>query len=196
LERDEKLQKILENLDKQHEAVRKNMVLLVEERARYLADQAREELARLRKDGGEEVVDDVGRRKEVEKAVESIVQKVKTAAQRDARPEDYEIRSGRRESNTGIVVPVVGGGGGDVEMGGVDTTDYSSSRRSIAIREQLSRDLKGMVDRGVAEMEAYDVHAESVNKYYRQALERGRVRYGQTAGSPSAPGTSGSGRNR
>jgi hypothetical protein len=85
----------------------------------------------------------------------------------------------------------------DIEMGGTETN--ARVRTSRAIRKELSRSLKEIVDRAVGEMEAYDRHCEETTNVYRQALNRRMSRDGgqplftgsMSMGGSGAPGLGG-----
>lgn len=166
----------------QHEAVRRNMLGLVEKRAESLARKAREELAALRGEGiNEEVGLDRAQDEEVKKSIEEMIQRLRVPVRKDAEAGEYEVQAGNMELRNAPSTR----GGDDMHKSGTDSpvVPEPKARTATAIRAELSWELRNLVDRAVSEMEAYEAHATSVSSHYKQAMERRTTRFGGTMGS-------------
>lgn len=115
------------------------------------------------------------RREESRQSREEMLKRVRVKAREGAKAEDYEVNPGSLEFR-GAPLDVTGHG--DVEMSGM-----GSSRSAATIRQELSLQLRDLVDRGVAELEAYDNHAAESTNMYKQALKRREERRGSTSTS-------------
>ena len=164
------------------------MLSLAQQHAEKLVARARKELDALERGSedtliSEEEVETPGekaRKELVKKEVAETMQRLKTPARKDAKSEDYELKPGALEVKISAV-PV--SGDGNVEMGGMNNGP-SKRRTAAVIREELSRNLRDLVDHSTEEMEIYDAHSLGVYNHYKQALER---RNSKTAAPPSAP---------
>ena len=150
------------------------MMFLIEKRGEDLVAGAREELARLEEDGVDEGEgwegNGVGREE-----LDEMIKRIRVPRRADAKGEEYEVKEGdfaikpaERLTMGDTSLPVTDDG--DVQMGGMH--DSPRARNATQIRLELSRDLRELVERGVREMEAYDVHAQETTKVYKDALER------------------------
>ena len=162
----------------QHEAVRRNMLGLVEKRAETLAKKAREEIAALNAGPAEEDFVGESRDAETKKEIEAMLKRIRVPAKKDAQVREYEVKPGNFEFKA------ISAGDGDedgVQMSGMEESLFVPERNvrtAAMITKELSWELRNLVDRAVAEMEAYDRHAEGVSLHYKQALERRTVRTG------------------
>jgi hypothetical protein len=173
------LERILENLDKQHQAVRRNMIYLLERRGEALVKKAKEELAELEKRERGQHERDPERDKEMQKELRSMIERLKVPASKDAKEGEYEVKVGDDTFQYMDSRPVIREDQ-DVEMDGTGIT-VLKPRTSRTIREDLAHELRDLVMRGVSEMEAYDAHAEETTRKYKQALERRKERNRSTA---------------
>jgi hypothetical protein len=165
---EEKLNRILQELDAQHEAVRHNMLRLLIARSKVLTQKARVELAGL-EEGSEDWIEDEGRerrKEEVKKSREEMLRRARLKAQRGAKTEDYVVKPGNAGFRDDVPEKTIMDVG--VEVGGV----APSSRTAAEIRAKLSTALQDLVNRGVKELEAYDNHAAQSIRMYKQALGR------------------------
>ncbi|RDL38212.1 uncharacterized protein BP5553_02552 [Venustampulla echinocandica] len=174
LDQPQQLQKIIENLQAQQDVVRKNMLFLIQQRADNLASKAREELEVLERCKGDEISPLHGEDKEVNerqnKEIDNMFRRLKVLAKRDAKSEDYEAKPDTFNPNKQHPAIHPPAGDGNVEMGGMDNAP--KPRTAKAVRDELSRNMRELVDRGTQELEGYDRHAQGILNHYRQSLER------------------------
>jgi hypothetical protein len=148
------------------------MMLLVQQRAETLVATAKKELVELGEES-EETEEERAEREQERRSVAEVLELMRKPARKDANPNDYIAKITTTGNPTPAPVP---GADGNVEMGGAETK--ARPRTSRAIRKELSRALKEVVDRAVGEMEAYDRHCEETTNVYRQALNRRMPRDG------------------
>jgi hypothetical protein len=148
------------------------MMFLVQQRVETLVATAKKELADLGEES-EETEEEKVEREQERKSVSEVLELMRKPARKDANPNDYMVKI----TTTGNPAPAPApSADGDVEMGGTEIN--ARPRTSRAIRKELSRALKEVVDRAVGEMEAYDRHCEETTNVYRQALNRRMSRDG------------------
>lgn len=87
-------------------------------------------------------------------------------AREGAKGKDYEVKPGFPEFKD---APAAVTTDRDVAVSG---TGMEPSRPGAFIREELPLQMRQLVDRGVAELEAYDKHAAESANNYKQALKR------------------------
>jgi hypothetical protein len=155
------------------------MVALLRARGKDLVRRAEDELAGLEDAvgdyGGERESEEVKKtREENRRSRNEMLRRVRSKAREGAKAEDYQVRPGNVDFKDRIPAPATGNG--DVEISGM-----GPSRSAAAIRQELSLQLRDLVDRGVAELEAYDNHAAASTNMYKQALERQNQRRRSTS---------------
>jgi len=175
LDQTEKLQKIIENLNKQQDIVRANIATLYKQRADDLRSKAKEALESM--PPYEEDPVQLAKR---EADLEAIIQGMKLRA---VKGENYEFRiSDKRSDNTNKP-------DGDVEMGGMDTNNRPTTAKQI--RQALARELRDIVDESVKQLKLYDTHCAQTLRPYQDALDR-RIARGEARPTPirtaSGPG--------
>lgn len=164
------------------------MLSLAQQHADKLVARARKELDALERGSEDTLIfeeegetpEENAKKELLKKEVAETMQRLKIPARKDAKSEEYELKPGSLEVKTPSA-PI--SGDGDVEMGGMNNGP-SKRRTATVIREELSRNLKDLVDQSAKEMEAYDTHSLGVYNHYKQALER---RNSKTAAPLSAP---------
>ena len=173
---EEKITRILQNLNKQHDAVRRKIAAMLQARGKELLQKAEEELAGLGENGevGGENGEARRKRDDIRRAKEQMLKKVRVKAREGSTSEDYEIKPS--EPDLKASNPALGASCGDVAISGV-----GYFRSAATIRQELSHALRDLVDRGVAELEAYDSHAAQSTSIYEQALKRREERRGSTS---------------
>jgi hypothetical protein len=160
----EKLEKIVENLDRQHGAVKKNMLFLIEKRAEDLVKKAKSELAAI---GDTEVPHQ--QNVQAKQDIRSMIRRARVPMKEDADPGAYEIKADTFQTPEPSLLT---SDDQDVEM--ADATPHTQS----SIRAQVTLELRDLVMRGASEMERYETHAYETTKKYREALERRKGRAG------------------
>jgi hypothetical protein len=163
---------VIENLEKQQDAVKKNMLFLIERRAENLVKKVKEELSSLQE---EMLPREISAQKRQD--IQNVIRRARVEVKKDAVPGAYEIRNGTfkdSEANLSILEDQ------DVKMGHVEP------RTQASIRADLTYELRDLVMRGASEMEAYEAHAEETGKIYKQMLQRRKGRAGHST-FPSGP---------
>jgi hypothetical protein len=161
------------------------MMFLVQQRAETLVAAAKTELAQLEEES-DQTEEERAEKEQERKSVAEMLDRIRKPARKDANPDDYMSKIGTTTYTSNPAPAPALGTDGDVKMGGTETN--ARPRTSRAIRKELSRALKEVVDRAVGEMEAYDRHCEETTNVYRQALNR---RMSRDGGLPlSTAGTS------
>ena len=161
------------------------MVGLLLARGKELTERAQERLEILDADFGSSDGSDAEsesvemRRKRIEERSSraEMLRRVRVKAREGARGEEYEIKAGNLEFRDAVSAP--GTSNGDVWMSDIGPILSSD------IRQELSLQLRDLVDLGVAELEAYDNHAAESTNMYKQALKRREERRGSTSTSNS-----------
>jgi hypothetical protein len=180
----EKLLKIIENLPAQQDAVKRNMLALVQQHADNLVARAREELDALEgaSDGAMEFEDgeDQAKKESMKNEISSMMARLKAPMKGDAKSKDYELKPGAPELQTPTTRK---NSGGDTEMGG---TSAAPRRTATVIRAELAKNLRELVDSSVKDLEANDVHAKGVLAHYKQNYERKTGKPAPTP-APAAP---------
>lgn len=164
--RDEKLRRILDNLDKQHDAVRRNMAALALMEKERILEELKDRLKEEQLEGVESEWVRVGEEEEDE-----ILRRMKMTRDDVAGPGVYD------EENWKLAWAGAGSGSGgmeDVQMGGMSTP----RARATQLREEANLKLRELVVNTEEEIKAYNAHAESTCEFYRKALQRGADREG------------------
>lgn len=173
-DRDEKLKRILADLDKHHDAVRRNMIYLVGVQKEKLLSDAREAMRNEEQleqtqslDEGEDqgLLDDP-------QDVEDLLESLRVPARKDTDGKEYEYEDGDFNSPSGRASGKGVDAEGDAAMGGMS----NSKPAPATIRGELTRALQELVTRTAADMEDYDRHAENTKNYYQAALQRSAAR--------------------
>ncbi|KAF4631784.1 hypothetical protein G7Y89_g6349 [Cudoniella acicularis] len=182
LDQTEKLQKILENLRSQQDAVRLNMLFLAQQEAENAVTRAREELDALERKDEEGSSDyDVERETEIDaeerrkrdamkKDVEAMLWRMKTPRRENANSGDYEMKPDEFDIQKSHQPSPGGNQSAGVQKGGTRAT--SKPRTATYIREELSQYLRYLVNETSVEMEAYDAHGKQFASTYEHALGR------------------------
>jgi hypothetical protein len=153
------------------------MMFLVQQRAETLVANANKELAGLGEES-EETEEEREERQREKRSVAEMIERIRKPARKDSRLEDYESKPNTTSYTSNPTPAPAPSAGGDIQMGGTETSAPRRPRTSRAIRKGLSRALKEVVDNSVNELEAYDRHCEVTTNVYRQALNRRMSRDG------------------
>lgn len=137
------------------------MVFLIEQQAKNLVARAQAELDSLREAGVEEEWEAPQVRRQ---EMQEMMRRVRAKVREGAKGEEYEFKKGDFDKQEEA------GGNADVAMGGMG--DVPGRRNAARIRYEIGRDLRELVEKGVREMEVYDVHTAETMKVYKEALER------------------------
>ena len=180
-DRDEKLRRILENLGKHQDAVRRNMIYLVTMQKEKLLSDAREALERENaRDGSSNAeAGHANRDPELEQDIKELLESLKEPAVRGTSGKEYEYEDGDFDVPSKGDVEGVRDADGDAAMGGMDGA--TSNRRNI--HHELNSALQELVLGTAGQLELYDRHAETTKDYYRRALERHNAREGLGTGA-------------
>ncbi|CZR53739.1 uncharacterized protein PAC_03619 [Phialocephala subalpina] len=190
MDQPEKLKKIIENVTIQQKRVRGNMMFLVEQRAKRLASKAKETVEAAESD--DEDAADNEKEKAKQKSIDACFAAMRVPAKKGARSEDFEYRAG----NTTTMGTARGSDGEnrDIEMSGTEETlrsplngDVNNELTQTQVLTALSKEMRDLVERGTAEMQAYDGHAKQVIAHYQQALDRRTGRKGSAQVSVASP---------
>lgn len=169
----EKLERIVEHLDKQHDAVKKNMLTLIKKRVDYLIERAETELPIL-----EEATSSLEKNAQTQQDIRSMIRRAKAAPKTDAAPGTYEVKESTfADSEPDLSVS----DNQDLEMSIVEP------RTQTSVRAELIHALRDLVMRGATELEDYEAHAEKAAKEYKDALDRRQARSGSTSGLTRVP---------
>lgn len=169
----EKLERIVEHLDKQHDAVKKNMLTLIRKRADYLIERAETELPIL-----EEATPSLEKNAQTQQDIRSMIRRAKAAPKIDATPSIYEVKESTfADSEPDLSVF----DNQDAEMSSVEP------RTQASVRAELIHALRDLVMRGATELEDYETHAEKAAKEYKDALDRRQARSGSTSSLTRVP---------
>jgi hypothetical protein len=182
--------KIIQNLERQHNAVRQNMMGLFHARSKELVRAAEREIASLEVEAGQsdgrDREEEEKETEEIQRSLHEMVQRLRVTAREGAKAEDYQLKPGHPEFNLTIPGPS-SSRKSDVEMSGMGPTPI---RSSAAIRKELSVQLRDLVEQGTAELKAYDKHAAETLNIYKASLERRQGRRGSAAsGAVQSPVT-------
>ena len=193
-DRDEKLKRILGNLDKHHNAVRRNMIRLVALQKEKLVADARE-LLRIEEQNVQflsATTEAGGASDDDELEIEKLVRNLRRPKNIGSRGREYEYRE-RHFSKVSSDTPLgAADAGGDITMGGMGATE---SKVSTTVQEELNTALQELALRAASEMESYDKHAESTKDYYRRALQRNAARMGSDKDAMTTTGGDAAGAN-
>lgn len=200
-DRDEKLKRILENLDKHHTAVRGKMMRLVALQKEKLLANARE-LLRIEEQNQQflgATAGTGGLSDDYQQEIDEVMRNLRRPKIIGSRGREYEYR----ERDFSTVSPESPAGAtdaaGDTPMGGMSATE---PKPSTTVQQELNTALQELALQAASEMEAYDKHAESTKDYYRRALQRNAARMGSdlhatiTSGGNVAAADMPSGRGR
>lgn len=103
-----------------------------------------------------------------EKAVADMVQRMRGPS----KVYEERLRIEDKEKKRSNANPEFGLGAGDLEMSGMDTSPPSNSSTARILYQNLSKDLKSLVDTGTSQLENYDAHSKQVLSFYQSALDR------------------------
>lgn len=154
------------------------MLGLLEARSRELEQIADEELARLGDDTDEAArveaeEREIQSRRSREEMMRRVKFKPKEGANKvelyEAKPRDGTFTNGPPNAEQHWT--------GGITLGGMDQRPRSR-RTAYDIRTALAQELVSLVERGVYELQAYDIHAAQSKELYKQALERRKGRLG------------------
>lgn len=167
------------------------MLFLIQQRANKLSKKANEEIEAIERANDENGISPISAedkefKERQRKEINNMFLRVKAPSKNDARNEDYQVKPDTFNLNKQYAVISPSADSGDVEMSGMDNPP--KLRTAKAVRDELNRNMKELVDRGTQELEGYDAHAQASLQHYRQALER---RTGRPA-PPLQPGYPGS----
>lgn len=180
-DRDEKLRRILEDLSKHQDAVRRNMMYLVTVQKEKLLSDARHALERENAgDGSPNPETGLAKRDfELQQDIKELLESLKEPAVRGTSGKEYEYEDGDFDfpKNGNVEGPI--DADGDAAMGGMDGN--TPQKRNIYY--ELNSALQDLVMGTAAQIEMYDKHAETTKDYYRRALERHNAREGLGAGT-------------
>lgn len=190
---EDKLTLKIAGLEKQHEAVRKNMLAKIQTRGDEMIKNAEAEIESLGMNGVEdenEGEEGTENRHAGWKETQELIERLKSPMKEGAKASDYEEKIGRW-SWTGKPEPKNLSGRdrrGDMNM------DRRNRRTVKVIRRELSSALKDIIEEGLKEMAKYDKHAADTLAYYDNALKKERARFGRepparNARSPTSSAT-------
>lgn len=167
LDSTEKLRKIIENVKSQQNVVKSNIMSIFEQQADALSDTARRKADRIADDSGL-CGDDPLEHVKQEKAVADMVQRMRGSSKLyEERVRAEEKQKSRRKS-----LPEFGLDASEVEMSGINTTLPSNPNTARKVYQDLSKDLRALVDTGTSQLENYDTHSKQVVSFYQSALDR------------------------
>ncbi len=186
-DRDEKLRRILEDLDKHQDAVRRNMAYLATLQKEKLLSDAREALEKekFREDSLSAEPGHARHDPELEQDIKELLESLKKPAVKGTSGKEYEYEDGDFDNPGKHAVEGVVDAEGDAQMGG---TDGGASRKRN-IQHELSTAIQDLVLGTASQIEMYDRHAETTKDYYRRALERHNAREGMVSGTTAAAAT-------
>jgi hypothetical protein len=180
-DRDEKLRRILEDLDKHQDAVRRNMMYLVTLQKEKLLSDAKEALesenARYGSSSAE--IGHVNRKPELQQDIKELLDSLKEPAVKGTSGKEYQYEDGDFDVPSKGDVEGVKDAEGDATMSGMD----GAASRKRNIHHELNSAIRDLALGTAAQIEMYDKHAETTKDYYRRALERHNAREGLGAGS-------------
>jgi hypothetical protein len=181
-DRDEKLRRILEDLDKHQDAVRRNMMYLATlQKEKLLSDALERERARDKSSDLESVHTSYD--PELEQDIKQLLESLKEPAVRGTSGKEYEYEDGDFDEPPKDAPGGVTDSEGDAPMGGMDHA--TSHKRNIHL--ELNAAIRDLVVGTASQIEMYDRHAETTKDYYRRALERHNLREGIVSGITAAP---------
>lgn len=140
---------------------------IFEQQADALSDTARRKADRIADDSGL-CGDDPLEHVKQEKAVADMVQRMRGSSKLyEERVRAEEKQKSRRKS-----LPEFGLDASEVEMSGINTTLPSNPNTARKVYQDLSKDLRALVDTGTSQLENYDTHSKQVVSFYQSALDR------------------------
>lgn len=169
--REEKLNTIISNLDKHHDAVRRNMLLLFHTQRVQILKEAEEAISqRLPSDAHQ--FNDETENSIIESEAEQLLAKLRAVVPAGANPDKYEIK----EVPT-LLRDILASDRASIQRG-----EHKAPLRDLttidAIREETSWRLHSLMQQSSQELEAQEKRSREARKYYEDALERGKRQEG------------------
>lgn len=168
--REERLNRSLAILDKQHDAVRRNMMCIALSQKERIIEDARRVL---QEDGfdGSHVMSNVRAVSDAEE--EAIIKRMRNPARKNAKPGHYEYKGGSTVTEGRQI------GQTCVDM---DTADIEDESRARAIHLEAADRVRTLVTGTASNLEGYDTIAKETKDVYLKALDRERTRAKSTDG--------------
>jgi hypothetical protein len=186
----EKFQKTIENLKRQQDVVRQNMVFLTKQRAEYVQVRARDEIRRLEelstpKEFEREEAEERARTEKLRNVHKrSLMARLSAPLKPDAKPEDLLIDLRLLNSiDPDTATSGVEDGLNDTELSG---TTFTKRTPSI-IREEAGKELQEIITLTTCELEGYDIHCKHVLSRYQAVLESQMSTNSEVSGTMAPP---------
>jgi hypothetical protein len=185
-----KLQKTIENLKRQQDVVRQNMIFLTKQRVEYVQARAQDAIRQL-----EDILtpenlekmeaEEMARIEKLRKAHKrNLMARLSAPLKHDAKPEDLLINTRQLNSNEPSAdTSCVDDGLNDTDM--IGTT--STRRTPSIIREEAGQELQDVIALTTRELDGYDIHCQHVLSRYQAALERRTSTSGETLATMPPP---------
>jgi len=163
-DREEKLLRILENLDKQHVAVKKNMVFMIERQKEIILQEAEE--ASKTEEAKERYAKDEPR---IQREVDDVIARLRTQLKKPALPPKKASLDANVEMTGTSVDALI-----STPTTSTSTPASDGRRGSTSLQEGGTSSLRALVEKGVRNLKGYNEHMERTKDFYRKALERQR----------------------
>ncbi|RDW88103.1 hypothetical protein BP6252_00135 [Coleophoma cylindrospora] len=181
---EDKLKLTIASLERQHEAARKNMLILIENQGLDMIKTYEAEIKTLNASGFEDEDEEIARENwhAKWKETQELIGRLETPMKEGTRAGDYEEKIGQwswakkpdPEERRGKDRER------DVNM------DRRNRRTTKVVKAEMSAALRELIEDGLKEMARYDRHAAETLDYYDNALKKERARFGKEPPSKDA----------
>ncbi|RDW95318.1 hypothetical protein BP5796_01081 [Coleophoma crateriformis] len=192
---EDKLTLTIASLEKQHEAVRKNMLVLIENQGAELIKTYEAEIEKLKASGFEDEDEETARENWHArwKETQELIDRLETPMKEGTKAGDYEEKIGHWSWAKKPDPEERCGKDREWDV----NVDRRNRRTAKVVKAELSAALKELIEEGLKEMAKYDRHAAETLEYYDNALKKERARFGKgtqakDARSPTSTSTAAS----
>jgi len=166
-DREKKLLRILQNLDKQHEAVKQNMIFMIERQKEKILQEAKEFHAK--------------EEPKVQNEVDNIIARLRTELKKPTLPSRKTSLDGNVEMAGTAIGAII-----STPTTSASTPTSDGRRGSTCLQEGGSSNLRALVEKSVRNLKGYDEHMEKTKDFYRKAIERQRANRDSEGTAPPA----------